>query len=340
MELDSKVKDIVTKVEDGILITKDEILHLLRIDHQSVHAGYIMAAANRINRAASNGKAEVHAQIGLNLSPCPNNCSFCAFAAENKIFHESNELAVEDVVELALIAEASGANALLLMITADYPFGKYTEIASEVRSKLKPDMVMIANVGDFEARDGIRLKAAGFTCIYHAMRLGEGKDTKIDPETRLNTFSAAREAGLLLGTCLEPIGPEHSIEEMVEKILVGREAQPCYSGAGRRIAIPGSALERHGMISEFYLAYLVAVVRLAMGKDVIGNCTHEPNVLGATAGANLFWAEVGTNPRDTEEETSRGRGQDVKSCIELFKEADFDVLQGPSLIYSRSNVFH
>ena len=69
------------------------------------------------------------------------------------------------------------------------------------------------------------------------MRMGEGKDTKIDPETRLNTFSAAREAGLLLGTCLEPIGPEHSIEEIAEKILVGREAQPCYSGAARRLII-------------------------------------------------------------------------------------------------------
>ncbi len=339
MELDSKVKDIVNKVEDGILITKDEILHLLRIDHQSVHAGYIMAVANRINRAASNAKAEVHAQVGLNLSPCPNNCSFCAFAAENKIFREADELAVEDVVELALIAEASGANALLLMITADYPLGRFTEIASEVRSKLKPDTVMIANVGDFEARDGTRLKEAGFTGIYHAMRMGEGKDTKINPKTRLDTFKAAREAGLLLGTCLEPIGPEHSIEEMVEKILIGREAQPCYSGAGRRITIPGSRLERHGMISEFYMAYLVAVVRLAMGRDVIGNCTHEPNVLGATTGANLFWAEAGTNPRDTEEETSRGRGQDVKDCIDLFREADFDVLQGPSVIYSRSNIF-
>jgi biotin synthase len=65
----------------------------------------------------------------------------------------------------------------------------------------------------------------------------------------------------------------------------------------------------------------------------MGNCTHEPNLLGATAGANAFRAEVGTNPRDTEFETSRGRGLDVRSCIRMFKEADFDVLQGPSMIY-------
>jgi biotin synthase len=163
--------------------------------------------------------------------------------------------------------------------------------------------------------------------------MGEGKDTRIDPETRLNTIRAAREAGLLIGTCVEPIGPEHSIEEIAEKILIGRGANPCYSGAMRRISIPGSPLDRHGMISEYRLAFLVAVVRLAMEREVIGNCTHEPNLLGATTGANLFWAEAGTNPRDTEAETSKGRGWDVQACRELFRRADFDMLQGPSVIY-------
>jgi hypothetical protein len=42
---------------------------------------------------------------------------------------------------------------------------------------------------------------------------------------------------------------------------------------------------------------------------------------------------VGTNPRDTEVETSKGRGLDVKSCIRMFKRADFDVIRGPSVIY-------
>lgn len=75
-----------------------------------------------------------------------------------------------------------------------------------------------------------------------------------------------------------------------------------------------------------------------MGRDLIGNCTHEPNILlGATAGGNLFWAEVGTNPGDTEVDTSKGRGSDVRSCIEMFKEADFDVFQGLSVIYSENN---
>jgi biotin synthase len=328
-----KVNEIVNKVFNGHFITREEIAYLLKVDPHSIDGGFIMAAANSITRAASKSKAEVHAQIGLNLSPCPNNCSFCAFAAKNGVFKDRNELSIEEIVQLALRAEGDGANAIFLMTTADYPCGKFIEISKEVRRQVKRKTVMIVNIGDFEYGEAKQLKEAGYTGIYHAVRMGEGKDTKIAPETRLRTVKAAREAGLLIGTCVEPIGPEHSIDEIADKILIGREMNPCYSGAMRRISIPGSELDRFGMISEYRLAFLVAVARLAMGRELIGNCTHEPNILGAVAGANLFWAEVGTNPRDTEVETSEGRGMDVKSCMEMLKEADFDILQGPSAIY-------
>ena len=337
MKIDSQVSDIISKVSDGHFLTRDEIVFLLKINPHSPAAGFVMASADAINRTASANKAEVHAQIGVNLSPCPRNCSFCAFASKNQIFKEKNELSVEAVTEMAQRAEAEGANAIFLMATGDYSFNHFTEVSKEVRRMLKPDTVMIANVGDFADEEAKQLREAGYTGIYHAVRMGEGRDTNIDPQTRLNTVRVARDNGLLIGTCVEPIGPEHSIEEIVEKTLIGREMRPCYSGAMRRISIPGSEMEKYGMISEYQMAYLVTVVRLAMGRNLIGNCTHEPNILGATSGANLFWAEVGTNPRDTEADTSKGRGLDVRSCMKMFKEADFEMVQGSSVIYSENN---
>jgi len=271
---------MVGKVLDGYFLTRDEILRLLETPPHSMDAGLIITAANTITRAASKGKAEVHAQIGLNLSPCPNNCSFCAFSAKNKVFTERTELGVEEITQLALKAEGDEANALFFMTTHDYPFQKYTEISKEVRKKLNSETAMIANIGDFGHGEAKQLKDAGYTGIYHAVRMGEGRDTQIDPRVRLDTIRAAREAGLLIGTCVEPIGPEHSVEEITDKILIGRDMEPCFSGAMRRINIPGSPLNTHGMISEYRLAFLVAVVRLAMGREIIGNCTHEPNLLG------------------------------------------------------------
>lgn len=337
MKLESEVSDVVSKVFDGKYLTADEIRLLLHVKPHSVEAGYVIASANTLNRTASGGKAEVHAQIGLNLSSCPNNCSFCAFAAKNKVFYETTEIGVEDVIKMAIRAENDGANALFVMTTGDYPFDKFIDISKEIRRRLKPATKLIANIGDFEYEQGKQLVAAGYTGIYHAIRMGEGKDTKISPERRLNTIRAAREAGLLIGTCVEPIGPEHEVDEILEKILIGRDMKPCFSGAMHRISIPGSEMEKYGMLTEYQMAYLVAVVRLAMGRNLIGNCTHEPNLSGAISGANLFWAEVGTNPRDTEKETSEGRGLDVKACKKLFEETDYEILQGASLIYSENN---
>ncbi len=338
MPVTQEVKDVVKKVFDGDLPSTNDISTLLNVEPHSVDAGFVMGCADEINRKSSKGKAEVHAQIGLNLSPCPNNCTFCAFAAKNRVFNEKNELGVEVVTEMATRAEAEGANALFLMGTGDYPFEKFIEISKEIRSKLNSETVMIANIGDFGRGEGQQLKDAGYKGIYHAVRMGEGMDTNISPETRLQTVSNAREAGLLIGTCVEPVGPEHSIEEILEKIIIGRDMRPCYSGAMRRIMIPNSEMAKYGMISEYRMAYLVSVVRLSMGMNLKGNCTHEPNLLGPTTGANLFWAEVGTNPRDTEIETSEGRGLAVKTCRKIFKEADFEMLEGPSIIYSENNI--
>jgi biotin synthase len=333
MSVSSKVRELVAKAEDGELLDEAELRVLLQVEAHSVDAGHVLAAADAMSRRSCGGKAEVHAQIGLNLSPCPRNCMFCAFAARNEVFGEPTELDVDTVVDMGRRAQEDGANALFVMATGDYPFGKFVEISQELRRQLPPDAVLIANVGDFGPSEAEKLKQIGYAGVYHAVRMGEGEVTSIDPETRLETVRAAREAELLVGTCVEPVGPEHAIEEIVEKTLIGREMRPRYSGAMRRISIPGSELEAHGMISEYRMAVLVAVVRLAMGPDVPGNCTHEPNILGAVCGANLFWAEVGANPRDTESDTSEGRGLDVAACRKMFEEADFEVLSGPSEIY-------
>ncbi|MDF9410004.1 MAG: hypothetical protein A4E52_01087 [Pelotomaculum sp. PtaB.Bin013] len=145
----------------------------------------------------------------------------------------------------------------------------------------------------------------------------------------------AKKAGLLLGTCLEPVEPEHSTEELVEKILITREVHPVFSRAARRISIPGSQLEKHGMASELRMTQILAVVRLAMGHDVAGNCTHEPCVSGAMAGANLLWAEAGSNPRDMASDTENSRGFSPVRCREIFNEAEWPILDGPSRFFSR-----
>ena len=56
MRVNPKIEDSVSKVFDGHPLTRDEILYLLGVNQTSLDAGFIMAAANAINRAVSRRK--------------------------------------------------------------------------------------------------------------------------------------------------------------------------------------------------------------------------------------------------------------------------------------------
>ena len=327
------IHEIIKKSSGGEPLLKDEIASLFRIPLFSEESAMIMAASRKKSELASHGLSEIHAQVGLNVAPCPNNCAFCSFAATNKVFKERIEISVPQAVEKAKQFETDGANAIFVMSTADYPFERFIEMSREIRKALLPETILVANVGDFTKAQARKLRDTGFSGIYHAVRLGEGRDTRIPVEKRLETFRNAHEAGLLLGTCVEPVGSEHTIGELVEKTIITRDARPVFSGSARRIPIPNTGMAKYGIVSEARMAHILAVVRLALGYDVPGNCTHEPNVAGAAAGANLVWAEAGSNPRDTEKETEGKRGLTVKDCIRVLEEAEWKVLKGPSRFY-------
>jgi biotin synthase len=331
----TKVIDTVDKALKGELLNQGEIKLLFEVPLKSEEASYIQYASRKKSESLSQGKAEIHGQLGINIGPCPKNCQFCSFAACNKVFQESSVLPLEEIIRRSLDFEEAGANAIYLMTTANFNFDRFAEIAHEVRNKLQKESILVANIGDFTAEQALTLKEAGVNGVYHALRMGEGKITAIDPELRLQSFAAAKKAGLILGNCVEPVGPEHTVEELVEKTILAREAQPAFSGAMRRTAIPGTPLSQYGMLTEGKMAHILAVVRLAMGSDILANCTHEPNVHGAAVGANLIWAEVGSNPRDVAGETQNHRGFSVERCRQIYWEAEWEVLSGPSKFFSK-----
>ncbi|MCU0596431.1 MAG: radical SAM protein [Desulfobacterota bacterium] len=328
-----KIREIIKKSRAGDLFSKDELVQMLRCPSDSSDSYLLMAEANRISKELTSDQAEVHAQFALNLAPCPRNCAFCSFARRNRIFNEETRISPEQAIHLARQFEAEGANAIYVMTTATYPFDLFLEMSREIRRNLKPETTLVANIGDQSRANAQKVKDVGYVGVYHALRLREGTDTSISPKTRQRSIRNFLDAGLGVGTCVEPVGPEHSNEEIAEMIIFTGSFNPSFSGAARRISIPATALARLGMISELRMAQIVAVTRLGVPRTVMGNCTHEPCTLGAMAGANLFWAEMGANPRDTTEKTEEGRGETVKSCEDLFWEAGWSAWAGPSRYY-------
>lgn len=331
--MDSKVSQIINKALDGGVLNESEGVELLRWDDLSDEAAAIRLAGRRFSDELL-PRAEIHGQIGLNTGLCPADCKFCSFAASNKVFPDPTEETLETVVDYVQVLEEAGANAIYLMTTARYDQERFLTYGRAAAGAIKRGTPLIANVGDFDLDYAKELKRAGFAGVYHVIRMGEGEFTRLPVQQRWDTIHAAQEAGLLLGSCVEPIGPEHALEEIVEKTIITREMGARFSGAMRRTPIPTSVLAQHGALSYARMATIVAAVSLITGTAIPGNCTHEPNQLAVFNGANLLWAEVGSNPRDTEGKTEENRGWTVARCTELLEECDLKVLEGPSALFS------
>lgn len=316
------VEDIFKKAVEFVPLTQEEGMCLIQIPLHSSDCYRMMEIANRMSREQFGNKGENHLHIGLNVEPCPLDCLFCSLTHKAGIFTEKIDFSDDQILEWARYAEAQGCDGINLMTTGTYPFSKLLQVGKFLSQEVS--VPLIANTRDISHAEGEQLLKSGFTGFYHAVRLGEGRDTPLSRERRIETVKVLRDVGLLWMNCIEPVGPEHSNEEIIELMLLARDFGATYSGVMRRINFPGSPMTKFGMITELEMARLVAVSRLIMGNVPKAHCTHEPHSASLMAGANLFFPEVGSNPRDSQKDTGKGRGFSVEYCQQIHKEMNLD----------------
>jgi biotin synthase len=329
--MNSRVREIIRKAKDMEGLFAIEAEELLRVEIGSLEYYTILHAADEMSRTSFGPKGENHFHIGVNVAPCPHNCAFCSLTPDVGIFNESREFTNDELIRWARIAEAGSADAINLMTTGKFKFDRFLEIGRILSNEVS--VPLVANTRDITHREGEKLIDAGFVGFYHAVRLGEGKDTPFTIDLRIKTIKTIREVGLNWMNCIEPVGPEHTPEEMARLMVLARENGATYSGAMRRINFPGSPCEARGMVTERELALVVAVSRLVMGDIPRAHCAHEPNSAALMAGANLFFPEVGSSPRDSVADTGEGRGHGLDYCHGIMGEMGLDPLLP-------SNCFH
>ncbi|MDR1604656.1 MAG: hypothetical protein LBS10_07700 [Gracilibacteraceae bacterium] len=321
----SRVREILKKAYGGAALSKTDCISLLSMDECSLEAGLVRAAASDIRRRMHGNAGLIIGQIGVDVKPCAGGCAFCAFAEATTGFGEYRMSREELELKTRQFSEYGDLYGLCLMTMHTYDPEHFLQVVANVRNILRPEAQIWVNVGD-TSLDGFReMKAAGVYGVYHVCRLGEGAQTKFSPKDRIRTMENVKAAGLKLYTCLEPVGPEHTPEELAENIFLGVDLSADYHAAMRRVAVPGTPLASHGQISELRLAHLVAVVALTTLS--VPNChyiaVHEPNLLGCTSGANNIFAESGANPRDINPETTGSRGMDMARCRKMLFESGY-----------------
>lgn len=300
------------------------------------------AVADTISRQRFGNGAMILGQIGIEISACPGKCLFCSFAEGSTRF-DQGEMLIDDIVATAKSFAASGdLYALFLMTMHTFDMNRLITIARSLLERMPSKPKLVVNIGDFNRDQANVLRDAGVTGAYHIRRLREGVDTCLNPDARIKTMKAIKDAGLDFYYCCEPIGPEHSSEELVDQIFFGIELGCFQHAAMRRVYIPDSPLASRGQISELRLAQITAVVALAClaCPDIRNIAVHEPNLIGLTSGANVVYAEMGANPRDTIRDTAGHRGRNIRDCKSMLYEAGFEyILTAPAQKRSLSNIY-
>ncbi|MDR0573593.1 MAG: radical SAM protein [Tannerella sp.] len=316
------MEDLFRKIEANVGLGKDEVVRLLSVDTDSREYYRLLYLARKQSVRAFGKTGYVFAQIGINAEPCSINCKFCSMAAGHYALPEKWKKSIDEIAEGAKQLVADRANDIFLMTTADYPVADFIAVGKAVRGYIPPEIRFVANIGDFDLQTACLLKDAGFTGAYHIVRMREGIDTGAPVAQRVKTLDAIRDAGLELYYCVEPVGPEHSYDEIATEIFRAKDYRVEAMAVMRRTPVAGTPLFHYGAITTPELCKIAAVAHLVVNPTRSMN-VHEVTEMSILAGVNQLYAEAGANPRDTDDNTENNRGYTVQTTRKLLENSGY-----------------
>ncbi len=307
--MECKIKELIDSAKKESLndtyIGKERMIELLSIDPFSEEARYLGKAGREIAAYRTNNTGRIGSAFGVDLAPCPMNCTFCALGERWHLFDDSYEYTPEDLIGIIKEKVSEGFCMFTIRTTEHYPVEKLEDIAHAIRSSVDGEYYLNLNVGELSYEDCERLFEAGFDSAYHSCRLGEGIDTPFDPDERIRTMKAISKSRLALSTGLDPIGIEHDNELIVDRLELFRELGASTVCVMKRISVPGTPIGTTPMVDEKRIAQIVAVTRIAGAGAWTNVACSPPNQLALEYGANAFGTTTGANPRYTKQDLGK-----------------------------------
>jgi len=321
-----RIDEAFEKVLFGVKLSKQEIVELLKIDTYSDECTYLRTKANDAGRILTDNKAYMWGAIGLDYASCAANCGFCSFGSAWELI-ETEEIFTSSMI-LSKVKEYvdNQVHFIVLRTTQYYLLDTLMEYVQTIRKEIEGDYEIIVNVGEFDIRMAHQMYENGVNGVYHAIRLREGIDTHFDVKQRLETLSAVHQSQLNLIHLVEPVGVEHSYEEIADRFLCSLAYGTYISGIMARIPVKGTPLGDKPQLSDEEVAKMIAVLRLAGGRTVHHICVHPASELAIQSGANVVVIETGAIPRDQALITGKWKNFDYKAAKDLFMKNNFQVV--------------
>lgn len=309
----------------GMAVSRDEVLRLLALAPDSEEAAYLGRAAREVAHIVAGNEGRVWSAIGIDCRPCSMNCGFCAFGEKWGLIAEPHEWDDEAVIKAARAFVDEGASWVTLRTTEFYGLNRLCALAKKVRGAVPGDYGLVVNTGEFGPVEAQAMPASGIDVVYHSLRLGEGRATCFRPEDRKATLAAVRDSDLKLAHLVEPVGPEHTDEEIADVLMEALSNGAALSGAMARINVKGTPFESHAPLPDRRLAQIVAITRICGGVNVPDICVHPPCKEALEWGANVVVVETGAVPRNDAECSAEWQGFTVADAKRLFRDAGYVV---------------
>lgn len=311
---------------NGKLLDRESIIALLQIHPESEDCQALGKAAREVASFVCKDRAYLWAAIGMDRKPCSMNCDFCSLGEEWDIVKEEYEFSLSEVIELVQQFVDQGVRWIVLRTTQFYSLEKLIELVDKIRKSVPGEYELGLNVGEFDDDMAQKLGEIGLDFVYHSLRLREGINTKFDPAERLATMGAVKNSPIKLVSLVEPIGVEHSNEELADAFLTAIEYGAVVTGGMERIPVEGTPLGKYPPITEKRLAQIVAVTRLAANFRAPDICVHRASEIAMEWGANVTVVETGAIPRDTcSSLTEEWKGFNPELAKKWFNSHDYRV---------------
>jgi biotin synthase len=325
--MDVKTKQFLDQVYDessrGAIQPREAIIRMLEMDPASEEVAYMRGIAARVAHLATGGRAGISGAIGIDLCSCDMNCKFCSFGTEWGLVTDDIKYTKEEIIPMVREYVEAGATTVTLRSTEFYDLGVLTEWIGDIRQQVPGNYIINLNVGEMTPAMAEAAYQAGATCAYHVIRLREGEDTPFSVELRKQTIKAITESPLRWGTCIEPIGIEHTNEELADRILENMQFKPNGMGVMARVNVSGTPFEGIEEISKERMLQILATVRLSVGTQVKSCSIHPPIPEALYSGASGFTVERGANPRDVSFNDNVWRGFSATEAKKLIEAAGF-----------------
>ncbi len=301
---------------------EEECRYLLSFSEDSPETDELIRRTDAFVRERCGNTGKIGAQIGIIVGPCYADCAFCNFAYSTTDV-EKYTMGPEELRKyLDFIAKTDVVSSVSLMTIHNFDFDELLDAVAAAREILPEEIEIAINTGDLVFQEAVELRKAGADSAYHAVRLGESIDNWLEPRGRFDTISNLKKAGLRVATGVEPIGPEHRIEEICENYfrMIDHGADCC--SASKRECVPGTRLADAGEISDR---------RLLQIRSALLTCstwcdnTDFGFYGGYYGGFNCVYAEYGGSPKDTEELSEKSLKRTIDWAKSVLRDRDYTI---------------